>query len=72
MESRICKEKLRLAKVYQEATDKFSGYVADLQKHIGKVPKAEFERLQRASEEARIHSEEARIALEQHVAAHKC
>jgi len=39
---------------------------------MGVSPKDEYERLQRVSEEWRVRSEQARLALEQHIAAHRC
>jgi hypothetical protein len=68
----ICEEKRRLTAEYQEATEKFSRSVTELQDKMGKSSKEEYLRLQRASEEWRVHSEQARLALEQHLAAHKC
>jgi hypothetical protein len=68
----MCEEKTRLTEVYGDATEKFSHLVNELQQKVGKSLKEEYERLRRASEEWRVHSEQARLALEQHVAAHKC
>ncbi len=67
-----CEEKTRLTTAYQDATEKFSTSVTELEQSIGRVSKEEYERLQRASDEWRVHSEERRLALEQHIAAHKC
>ena len=67
-----CKEKARLAKEYEVATSKFSEAVRELQRRIGTSPKEDYDRLERASNEARVRSEQARLALEQHVAAHRC
>jgi hypothetical protein len=39
---------------------------------MGTSAKEEYDRLQRATDEARVKSEQARIALEQHTAAHRC
>jgi hypothetical protein len=68
----ICQEKARLAQEYQAATVKFSEAVGQLQRNIGTSTKAEYERLQRISDEARVKSEQARLALEGHLAAHGC
>jgi hypothetical protein len=68
----ICEEKVRLTGEYNAATETFSHAVAVLLEKIGTSPKEEYERLQRASEEWRVHSEQARLALEQHIAAHRC
>ena len=67
-----CQEKDRLAKEYDAATSKFSEVVTDLRRKIGTSPKEEYERLERASNEARLKSEQTRLALEQHIAAHRC
>jgi hypothetical protein len=64
----ICAEKGRLLEEYQVSTAKFSDAVGQLQKNIGTSSKAEYDRLQRASDEMRVASERARLALEQHVA----
>ncbi len=67
-----CEEKMRLAMIYDTATAKFSEAVTELQQKIGVSPKQEYERLDRAANEARVRSEQARLALEQHIAAHEC
>jgi hypothetical protein len=67
-----CEEKSRLTEEYQATTERFSKSVNELQKKMGTSPKEEYERLHRASEEWRVHSEQARLALEQHIAAHGC
>jgi hypothetical protein len=65
-------EKARLTKEYNIATAKFSEAVAELQRTIGTSTQLEYERLQRVSDEARVTSERARLALQQHLAAHRC
>lgn len=67
-----CEDKRRLADQYDKATSKFSDTVRQLHQNIGTSTKPEYERLQRAADEARVQSEHARLALEQHVAAHRC
>ena len=67
-----CEEKQRLAKEYEKATLKFADAVRHLQKNIGTSTRAEYERLHRDSDQARVGSEQARLALEQHVATHNC
>jgi hypothetical protein len=49
----ICDEKARLTKEYKLATAEFSEAVAELQRTIGTSTKVKYERLQRASDEAR-------------------
>jgi hypothetical protein len=67
-----CEEKARLATIYETATGKFSEAVTELRHKIGVSAKKEYERLERAANEARLKSEQARLALEQHTAAHNC
>jgi hypothetical protein len=67
-----CQEKARLAQDYEAATVRFSEAVGRLQRNIGTSTRADYERLQRISDEARVKSEQARLALEQHLAAHGC
>jgi hypothetical protein len=57
---------------YDSATSKFSAAVSQLHLRMGTSPKDEYDRLERASNEARVRSEQARLALEQHIAAHRC
>jgi hypothetical protein len=67
-----CLEKIRLAKEYDLATAFFSEAVKELHRRMGTSPKEEYGRLDRAANEARVKSEQSRLALEQHVAAHDC
>jgi ATP-dependent helicase YprA (DUF1998 family) len=67
-----CKEKNRLTKEYDDTTAKFSEAVRELRQKMGTSLKEEFDRLERAADEARVRSEQARLALEQHIAAHHC
>jgi hypothetical protein len=67
-----CKEKERLVIEYEATTGHFSDAVAGLNDKIRIMPKEEYERLERAANEHRMKSEQARLALEQHVAAHGC
>jgi hypothetical protein len=68
----VCLEKDRLLKEYQVTTENFSGAVNDLQALRGTSSQEEYERLRRVAEEARLKSEQARLALEHHTAAHRC
>jgi hypothetical protein len=67
-----CEEKARLAREYDDATLAFSNAVQELRRKIGTSPKDEYERLERISSEARVKSEQTRLALEQHIGAHRC
>lgn len=67
-----CEEKSRLVAEYETATKKFANAVTELQRKMGTYPKADYERLARASGDARVKSDQARLALEEHIAAHGC
>lgn len=67
-----CKEKTRLATEYEIVTTKFSDAVAELRRKMGVSTREEYERLDCAANEARVKSEQARLALEQHIAGHGC
>jgi hypothetical protein len=67
-----CDEKGRLLRQYDDATLAFSNAVQELRRKIGTSPKEEYERLERISNEARVKSEQTRLALEQHIATHRC
>jgi hypothetical protein len=67
-----CEEKARLASEYDAATSRFSEAVRELHRKMGTSPKEEYDRLERISTQARMSSEQARLALEQHIAAHRC
>jgi hypothetical protein len=67
-----CEEKARLAQEYNVATVESSETVKQLHQRTGTSPKEEYKRLAQISNEARVKSEQARQALEQHIAAHGC
>jgi hypothetical protein len=66
----LCEEKARLVRKYNVATAKFSETVKELHRRMGASPKQEYARLMQISNEARVQSEQARLALEKHIAAH--
>ena len=66
-----CEEKARVVSEYEAATTRFASSVTELQRKMGTSPESEYDRLQRDADEARVKSEQARLALEQHVAAHR-
>jgi hypothetical protein len=72
MSGAVCELKARLLKAYQAGTEEFSRAVTELQQLRGKLQLDEYRRLQQSSEEARLKSEEARIALEKHITEHRC
>ncbi len=67
-----CEEKGRLLRQYDDATLAFSNAVREQRRKIGTAPRDEYERLERISHEARVKSEQTRLALEQHIAGHRC
>jgi hypothetical protein len=68
----ICEEKARLVDEYSATTSAFSNAVQEMHRKIGTSPKEEYKRLEQDSSEARVKAERARLALEQHIAAHRC
>lgn len=67
-----CSKKTQLLADYQSATARFSLAVTDLNEKMGVSPKSEYDRLRMAADDARMKSEEARLALERHTAEHGC
>ena len=67
-----CQEKARLLEEYEGATRIFADSVAQLKQKTGTSAKVEYERLQRVCNEARVKSEQARLAWEQHIVDHEC
>ena len=70
-----CEDKSRLAAEVRRKprTGKFAASVTELQRRKQEPHrKKEYERLNRVANDARVKSEQARLALEQHIAAHGC
>jgi hypothetical protein len=67
-----CRDKEQLAAEYEATTKNFAQCVRELSQNIGTSSIAQYQRLQRASDDARVKSEQARLALERHVATHRC
>ena len=67
-----CDVKIRLTVQYEAATSLFSEAVTELRQKIGTSTKEDYEQLGRRANEARVKSEQARLALEQHLAEHRC
>lgn len=67
-----CAEKERLMKEYSSAAQGYSDSVAELQQKTGTSQKKEYDRLTRITTETRVKAEQARLAVESHVAAHGC
>jgi hypothetical protein len=67
-----CTEKQRLGAAYETGTRQFAEAVSELQQKMGVSSKTEYDRLSRAADEARVKSEQARLALEEHISMHRC
>ena len=67
-----CEEKQRLLIAYDKASSELSDAVAALRKHEGVTGKEEYDVLCRASEDAHMRAEQARLAFERHNQDHKC
>jgi hypothetical protein len=68
----VCEEKTNLVSEFEAATKTFAEAVTELQHKMGTSPRIEYETLSRATNEARLKSEQARLALEHHIATHGC
>jgi len=68
----LCEEKSRLLREYNSATTDFSRAVQVLNTRLGVLSKDEYDKLKQFSDESRLRSEQARLALERHVSTHKC
>jgi hypothetical protein len=67
-----CEEKQRLLIAYDKASSELSDAVAVLRKNEGIIGKDEYEALCRASEDAHMRTELAKLAFERHQQDHKC
>ena len=67
-----CEEKQRLLIAYDKASSELSEAVAALRKNEGVTGKDEYEALSRASEDAHMRTELAKLAFERHQQDHKC
>jgi hypothetical protein len=69
---KICDEKKRLPRRYQEATRAYSDAVTELNVWIGRSSRAEYEGIRHAFEDARKNSTAALKTLGDHVVDHDC
>jgi hypothetical protein len=72
MDVPTCAEKRQLLQLHEARTTAYAAAVAALNARIGTASKEEYADLRRAVEEARLISEHARLALDEHVADHDC
>jgi hypothetical protein len=68
----VCEEKIRLLKAYDQTATDFAERVNTMNRDGGKTSKDEYETMLMAVERARLTSESARLALDQHVMTHRC
>ena len=67
-----CQEKARLVGEFQVCTELYADNVRELTYHIGTISKDRYFKVKETSEFARLHCEEARMALERHTGKHGC
>lgn len=67
-----CEEKIRLLAAYDKAMDHFTTLVAEFRDKVRTALQEEYEQAQRSTEKARRYCEQARLAFEEHMAAHNC
>ena len=65
-------EKTRLTARYEAATTRFCEAVTELNQKMGTSAKAEYDHLACVADELHLNSEQARLALEQHLGVHLC
>jgi hypothetical protein len=70
--SSVCAEKQPLVAAHDVATNAFAAAVTNLHELIGTSAKSEYSRLRQTVDEARLGSEQARLALEGHIETHQC
>lgn len=70
--SLMCRERVFLLSVYNEATAAYAKAVMTLHERIGTSSKSEYEILLKAVNIARTKAEQARLELEEHMSEHTC
>lgn len=68
----MCPVKERLIREYNDATKMYSQVLNELRTRMGTSSKSQYQQMLRKSEEAREKSEQARLAVQQHVSEHRC
>ena len=67
-----CKEKEWLLSEYQRARDHCAASMTELYQNLETSSPEAYESLQQRTDEARVHSERALLALEAHLGMHSC
>ena len=65
-----CAEKTALLLTYSDSVKDYSEAVAELHERIGMMPRKEYERMHRQTEDARLSVDRARMVMEDHVRQH--
>jgi hypothetical protein len=68
----ICEDKRKLLEAYEYITQKYSAAVAELNKTMGTLSRADYNALYRKTEALRHDAGEAQSNLHMHVTAHGC
>ncbi len=68
----LCKEKQDLLAQLSATADRYASALGEARERMGRVLRAEYERVARGVEEARMAYESARLTLEQHQQSHGC
>ena len=68
----ICAEKERLHRDYSVAVSDYQRAFAVMSERVGMLKKGEYENIRSYIEKAREKSEDARLALDRHIAEHGC
>jgi hypothetical protein len=68
----VCREKLRLLKIYENAAALFSQRVNTLSCDVEQTSNADYDTLVTSAEEGRQRAKVARQVLEHHVKTHRC
>jgi hypothetical protein len=68
----VCPEKQHFVAAYKAATNAFAAAVTNLHERMGTSSKSDYSRLRQTVDEARLKSEQARLALEGHIETHRC
>lgn len=67
-----CQDKAELLYTYQSALAEYSRTVTFLYKHVGTLPKRDYQEIDEFCDRARQRSEAARLDLDRHIAEHGC
>jgi hypothetical protein len=72
MEPAICPDRKRLAGIFQDYADELERTIAVLCRDLGRIPTSELDGINKFAEKSRARRDEARAALERHIAEHGC